>query len=735
MLTQSTRPKCKADTYYVPMSDGVYLRGNTNHLILKGKSLYSLLEHLIPNLDGNATLEEITGGLDESRRHMITNLIEKLFAHQFLYDTSQDQSHTLGPLELETYASDIAFIESFQTSAAYRFEHFCNKHLLLIGSGRGLTSLVQASLQCGVKKISMIVTAEGEADSRFRQDVLDLCATNASKEDAHLLDAPSWDNEAEVRDTIQNYDAILHIAEHPMLARAQLLNRLCIEQQKTFIQAIIVDDHAWVGPLVCPETDRCWECAWRRMQANLMNFSDQLSHYEFRDQPLNFSSRPLAESGAAIIANRLIFEVFQYFTQTDFTETSGTLSIIDLATFLSESHAFLPHPHCLADQHPVAQTASEFLAHIQQLQQQSSIDPDIFLENIATCIDERLGLFTTFDTSNFVQAPLAVYRACLSKPMANEHQAESLNVIAVNVNARDARMRIAQQACERYAANFVNERRLHSPVSVSSNGATSQRVWNAYALMNGTEESRRGPATLQLEKEPFPSKDEWRTWALDLQTQQASLVPATRVFSSPGQQERGIASGKSWEEALCLALLDWCNYLTVEQLKDAQQACLQVDLERTPMTSEGVHLRRLLKAAGREIAIYDVTGILQVPTFATCLDKKTIAYSTHCDGAQALSAGLEQALRQYQSEQFQQPDYAVTPVPDLPANLRSDQLSVPGYTAPEGWSARREWLLQQLRANGSHAFAVPLDHDPVLARALPFIVRVLLNGNEFTEGE
>ena len=178
--------------------------------------------------------------------------------------------------------------------------------------------------------------------------------------------------------------------------------------------------------------------------------------------------------------------------------------------------------------------------------------------------------------------------------------------------------------------------------------------------------------------------------------QQAYLVPATHVFFRSHNQEqeteseRGIASGMVWEEAICQALLDWCNYLTVGQLKDAQQAYLQVDLVR------GSHDSRrdtsaivFSKQPSGRSTVYDVTGALQVPTFAMCLGENVMAYSTHCDGAQALSIGLEQALQQYQSEQFQQLDYAVDPVPDLPLSLRSDQLSVPRYTLPEAWSARR----------------------------------------------
>lgn len=722
MLAQNMRPKFNPDTCYIPVRDGVYLRSNHSGLILKGKSLYSLLEHLIANLNGNATIEEITDGLDRDRKRMVTKLIEKLLTHQFLKDVSQDQPHTLRPVELATYSTNIAFIESFRTSAASQFERFCDKRLLIIGSGLSFTSLVQASLQCGVRRIDVIVTPESVVASNSRLSMLDLFSTYDPEQTVQSIDVSHWDDEDGVLDTIQAYDAILHFSDRPMLAQAQLLNRLCIQQQKIFIQAIVVDDHAWIGPLVRPEAEECWECAWRRLQSNLTHFSEQLSHYEFYDQPTVSAGRFFTLPTATLAANRLIFELFKYFTQTGFRETAGNLIDIDLETFLSKSHSFLPHPYCQACQHPVVPTASQFLEQMQQLQHQDSIDLDTFFDNFAHCVDDRLGLFTAIDDDKFVQVPLTVYQASLANLMLMKCQSKTLNVVAASTDVRNARRRVCQKACERYAANLVDRRRLVSREAVQQ-----------YTLPAISTDQLIGI-------KPYLTDVEMWTWALNLHTQQASLIPAIQVFSSLYEKEQetesevGIASAMTWEEAICQALLDWCHYLTVEELKASQHLYLQVDLARVPMTPEGTYLYDLLKATGRQITVYDVTGPLQVPTFAMCLNDKVVSYSTHCDGAQALSMGLEQVLQKYQSERFQQPEYAIAPVPDLPTTLRSDQLHVPQYTLPDAWSARQEWLLQKFQTNSLRAFVIPLDHDPALVQVFPYIVRVLLTKTEVKNG-
>ena len=715
MVAQSTRLKWKTDTCSVLLADGVYLRGNNSRLILKGKSLYRLLERLAPTLNGEVTLAEITEGLDAERTRMVTNLLEKLAAHHFLNDTSQDQLHGLDQAELETYAPDLAFIESFQTSAARRFECFRNQRLLLISSGAGLTSLLQAGLQGGMKQLNALLTPEDESGPSSPPDALSAYAEAVSTEHVRFIDLATWDDEAGVREIIQAYDAVLHLAEWPALARARLLNRVCLEQQKTLIQAVIVDNHAWVGPLVCPETSICWECAWRRLQANLQDRPASLACYELADQPS--TSPDLSPAAATVVANQLFFALFQHVTRISTAEAAGRLTAIDLRTLLGESHAFLPHPHCQAGhvaQHvdefsqPSSETGQyspvQFLTQIRRLRQRDPIDPDLFLERVMGCVDKRCGLFSANEHEHFVQVPLAVYRMQLSNPMRLQHASASLSVTAVGSDPKSASIRVAQKACEGYAASFVDQRRLLAPET---------------AMQGAIPAIQAGQL---IGHEPyFPDGERW-TWALDLHTQQAAFVPAGAVFN---QHQRGVASGMSWAEALCRALLDWCNMLTVEQLREGAQPYAQVDLEGALLTPEDRHLARLLRAVG-PLTVYDVTGPLRVPTFAVCLDERVVVYSTHCDAARALRIGLEQALQQYQSEHFQQDAYAVGAVPDLPMYLRGSHPTLPSYALPEAWPDRLAWLLQRWRASGLQALAVPLDHDPALAQLYPFIARILV---------
>ena len=812
------RPKLNANTVYILVPDGIYLRSNGTSLSIRGKNLDHFLE-LLPTLNGHYTLEEITQRLSPNKKTLVTKFLETLLRSGFLKDTSQDQHHALTQAVLATYASDMAFIDSFQTSAASRFASFRNKQLLIIGSGLSFTALVQASLRCGIKQTNIIRTPECGNAPTSQSDLLDLFSLNDPAQQVQLTAVPQWDDEAEILKTIQGCDALLHISDRPMLARAQMLNRLCIEQKKTFIQAIVVDDHAWIGPLVDAENGACWECAWRRLQSHLSASAEQYHCCAFCDHTTSSISQFLTLSTASMIANRLIFELFKHCTQAGPTARADSLTNIHLATLFCENHRFLPHPHCYACKHATVPTATQFLAQMQQLQHQAPLDPATFCDNMAHGIDKRLGLFTSLDTDDFAQAPLAVYKVELSNPMLLSEvgiwessarrtacpcpcgavdglpgqelvgsglapdsaptedpssfskyrvlKDQSPAVIGVGIDRSSAKMRACQLACEQYAASLVDPCRL-------LHGETIQQQ----TLPTIPVEQFIGVSSLLTDVETW-------TWALDLHTQQACLIPAPLAFPTlqhggelKTEDKRGIGSGMSWAEALCQALFDWCTFLTLEQIGDTQQRYAQIDLTMLSMTPEGAHLHHMLQTLGKQVTVYDVTGTLQVPTLAIRVDKSVITYCTHCDVAQALCTGLRQALQQYQSTQEQQPEYAVVPVSDLPVSVSSngsrkdiDSRRLPagkgyppnpnessGHTPgrtqrtgavgtvpctapvptddhrrhmpyqmmPEAWPARQEWLQQTLHAHGLHAWALPLDHDPALVQVFPYVVRVLL---------
>lgn len=706
------QPKLTDDTFYIPTGDGVYLHNNRSSYKIKGKALYRWLEKLAPYLDGQHTLEELVAGLDEERQAMVTDLVTTLLTHHFLKDVSRDLPHTLSTLELETYAPEIAFIDSFVDSAASRFERFRTHQVLIIGSGLTLTGLVHACLKSGLRHVAVITTEECATPTHRHQDYLDRFHADTVQPTIREIAAPDWSNEAEVQALLQPFDTILHVSDRPMLARAQMLNKLCLTHARTFLQAMIVADHAWIGPLVRPDVTGCWECAWRRLQGNLPDMQGQFPDYAFQDQPARPLSRFVALPTAALIANHLGFELLKYVTEAGPVETLQKLIEIDLETLHSQPHPFQPHPLCSTCQQPAPCNEADFLDAIRQLEQGEPLDQDLFSKQVAPCFETRLGLFSKLNEDDFTQLPLVACKAVVSNPMPQEHLADPQTLLGIGNTLSASRRRVALQACELYASSLVDRRRFPSQV---------------------VQQKPLLPADLCFSEVPPAEVTEW-TWATDLSSGQACLVPAALAYPilrtpAPHSISRlGIGSGMSWAEALSRGLLGLCQHLTITRLSDRQQPYPQIDLAATPLEPEGTAQRHTLSYILGEteatLTVYDVTGPLQVPTFAFCLDGKIIAYTTRFSASQALRDGLEMVLMSWQLAD--EDHAALPPVPDLPPVLRGDTISVPTYEVPLEWPERLQWLQTALQKLHWHAVAVPLDPDPALRAVQPYIASVLL---------
>jgi bacteriocin biosynthesis cyclodehydratase domain-containing protein len=740
------QPKLNGDTFYIPVPDGVFFRHNQGSFKIQGKVVYRWVESLAPYLNGEYTLEQLTAGLDPQKRAMVTELLNTLLEHGFLKDLSQDLPHSLSPTEQHTYAAEIAFIDSFADSGASRFERFREHRVLLIGSGLTLTGLVHASLKSGLRQITLLTTPECATHLHRHQEYLELFHQGDPRQTLRESQVPDWNNEAEVLSILQPFDTILHVSDRPMLARASLLNRLCVTHHKHLLQAVLVDDHAWVGPLVSPEAQGCWECAWRRLQGNLTDAQEHI--YAFEDQPTTLVplnpvcsgqsnewrvsgsgvSRFVALPTSALVANRLVFEIFKYVTQAGPVETAGHLVEIDLEQLQTQKHPFSPHPLCSTCQHAEPPTQAQFLEHIQQLEQGEPLNPDLFSKRAAPCFETRLGLFRSLDEASIIQVPLSVCQVVVSNPLPKAAngpapQADySRTVLGFGARFATARRHGVERACEIYAASLVDRRKLFSSL---------RREKGCGPTLTPQDLEKAITPERFLGRLPLHKAREW-TWAVDLSTGEARLVPALltypvlRDLPPLGARDLGVSAGMSWAEAISRALLNICHYLTITQLESASQPYPQVDLAATALSPEGTRQRYLLAHAVDTVTVYDVTGSLQIPTFATCIQGQTVAYTSHLDVAQALRDGLEQATLRKQLSNAQFPADSLPVVPALPVDLRGDNTCIPTSDAPQEWPERQIWLQQVLQRQGWRALALPLDHDPTLSKALPYVVRVLL---------
>jgi putative thiazole-containing bacteriocin maturation protein len=692
------RPKLRGDTKYVPTPDGVYLENNHRVLRIPGKQVYQWVDRLAPYLDGNRSVVELTEGLSADRVDMVDQLVDMLAAAGFVKDVETDESHTLSPAETDAFAPEIAFIDYFCDSAAARFQTFRHIPVAAVGSGQTLTALVAANLAVGLRNVNVMITDEFPTDLDRWHQRLETARERDPDQALTVQMGTGWDGDEEaVRAVLAPFKAVVHVCDRPMLARAAMLDRVCRQDAKVLVQAVIVGDQAWIGPLIGPDDEqaRGWESAWRRLQATRTGPAAERRRFAFTDDPLAPISEYLTSSTAALVANHASFEVFKYLTGVLMPETRGRLLQVDLKTLRTTAHRFLPHPTCL----PVAAVAApspEALAEtIDRLAGGEPTDEQAFSQQVCDCFDDELGLFTFLGEGEFQQLPLNVCRVTISNPALLPEPDGSLTAIGLGADMGMARRKAAQRACELYAASVVDVRRL------------------VYDPGQGL-----------------------RVWGYDLTEQRPKLVAATSIFPTlrglaPSLDSAPwLASGFSWAEAVATALASVCQQLTVAECNLDGEPFPLVDLDAGVLDEQGARYAQILRTWKVPVAVYDVTGTLQIPSFTFCVGNQTVAYRTGVDVCDALRYGLEQTVAYEQAWANHQPDYAPPDVADLPRRVRGTRLTVPQATSqPSGsgdWTRQQHRLCDALARRGRRVVAVPLDHDPAVTDVLPYIVNLVV---------
>ncbi|MGH3238940.1 MAG: YcaO-like family protein, partial [Spirillospora sp.] len=288
------------------------------------------------------------------------------------------------------------------------------------------------------------------------------------------------------------------------------------------------------------------------------------------------------------------------------------------------------------------------------------------------------------------QFPLRVAEASLWDP-ASPPRREPLVVYGAAVDLTDARRRAVLHAVELYASLTADPRRL------LGDGTPGHGLVAGVSLLDGR------PRTVPA----------------------ATVFPRRRRSAPSGLT--GVAARLSWPEAVEAALLDQWTDLVVRSPDLRGQDPPRIDPAALCLDEVGARFRDVLDLLGREYAVHDMTADKRVPTFAFTLSGRTVAYRSGVTAASAVRDGLLQLLLAYQASATGQPEYAPEPVRQLPSAPREH--TAPSFEPPSAEPSaeqRRRILVETFEAAGRTPVLIPLDHDPAVVRALPYVLRVVV---------
>jgi putative thiazole-containing bacteriocin maturation protein len=414
-LTPAARLKVNGDTFSLPVPDkGVYFRNNVGTFRLEGEMIDRWIEKLIPMFNGENTLAQLTDGLSPPYRERVYEIAEVLLDKGFVRDVSQDMPHQLPDDIIHKFGSQIAFLDSFGHSGAYRFQSYRKTGVLAVGSGPFFVSLVSALLESGLPKLRMLIT---DSMPTNRKRLAEL-AEHAGKSDvevevreASLPDKGSID----WRELVRPFQSILYVSHDGNIEELRMLEAVCREERKTLIPAMLLHQTGMAGPFVQPESRSSWESAWRRLHRTEV-FKDPTLHV--------FSS-----TAGAMLSNVIVFELFKSVTGVIEPELRDSVYLLDLETLEGSWHKCMPHP-------PARDSAGIPVEWIQDLEARLEGGPEASVSNglfpyFNRLTSKQTGIFHIWEEGDLRQLPLSQCRVQAADPQS-EGPADLLPEIVCN---------------------------------------------------------------------------------------------------------------------------------------------------------------------------------------------------------------------------------------------------------------------------------------------------------------
>jgi putative thiazole-containing bacteriocin maturation protein len=432
-MDPSMRLKVKRDTFYLPEPDqGVYFRNNQCSFRIEGSGMDQWVEKLLPMFNGEYTLEKLTDGLPGPYRDRVFGIAEVLYQNGFVQDVSQDAPHQLPEPVVKKYASQIEFVDSLAGSGAARFQDYRHSNVLAVGSGLLLSSLVSSLFESGLARVNVLITDEAPTN---RQRLREL-SEHARKSDpeVELQEATLKDG---WRGAVEPFDTVLYLTQEEDVEELRFLHAICREEKKRFIPAVYLKHVGVVGPVVHPESEVCWESAWRRLH------STQL----LRDEPI-----PAASSTAgALLANVIVFELFKETTGITKPEQLNRVFLLDLETLEGSWHSFFPHP--METEH----TSVEQVENIQRRLEDASerVEQGKLLPFLSVLTSKESGLFHLWEEGELKQLPLAQCRVQPVDPLSVGPAVLLEEIVCSGLTHEEARRESGLSGIEAYAARMA----------------------------------------------------------------------------------------------------------------------------------------------------------------------------------------------------------------------------------------------------------------------------------------
>jgi putative thiazole-containing bacteriocin maturation protein len=234
---------------------------------------------------------------------------------------------------------------------------------------------------------------------------------------------------------VQPYQLILYVSQDGDVEELRLLNAVCKAEKKVFLPAMCLHQTGMAGPVVYPESEGCWESAWRRVHQSAV----------YKDTELHvFSS-----TAGAMLSNVIVFELFK--TVTGESELRNSFFLLDLETLEGSWHPFMPHP--LIRGCPAAQRVLVSNLRLDGSSDRSSSNR--LLPYINRLTSAQTGILHIWEEGDLRQLPLSQCRVQAVDPLSEGPATLLPDLVCTGLTHEEARREAGLTGIEAYVSRLA----------------------------------------------------------------------------------------------------------------------------------------------------------------------------------------------------------------------------------------------------------------------------------------
>lgn len=373
--------RLRADAYYMPVRDGVWIRTTTGSFTLRGANAAAWVQQLAPLLDRGVRQEELFAALKPAQVDYVRKLIGALAAHKVV----RSEPDTEDPVFAEAFAQQMEFLRHFTPDAQAALHRVRDTPVAVVGDANLLAAALAES---GFADIALVGT---EPDAELRE-LVDEYARRGTPVDI------STTSDVDGRLVVGVFDADHTEAAFALADQASLGAWIAVVRG----QAMLLKGQ------VPGSGTACLRCAWRK-----------LVHAAVAVPPSVGLGHTQVSMAAAVLGQ----ELFQY-VATESADRLGEGVVIDLTRLSVWRTAIDPDLSCPAidvhrdDPAPIARPGKF---------------PDVVFG--ARCF----GPLVSCSPNSYRQLPLAAVRLRTNPPNRDEPRADGDGPLIVAETMADAR--------------------------------------------------------------------------------------------------------------------------------------------------------------------------------------------------------------------------------------------------------------------------------------------------------